>query len=101
MKFLVLPLSLAAGLVLLPGVSQAFEVYGEDANLSDGAAPFTGLNQGYVMPEFNGSSLAMPYISKDGGYSGHVSDYGNSIPIPGPGISLPSPAWASGPAFRR
>jgi hypothetical protein len=100
MKFLVLPLSLVAGLILLPCAVQAFEVYGEDASLADGGAPFSGLNQGYVMPEFKGSSLAMPYISKDSGYGGHVSDYGNSIPIPGPGISLPSPAWAYGPSFR-
>lgn len=101
MKRLVLPLSVAAGFVLLPFGAHAFEVYGEDASLADGSAPFTSLNKGYVMPEFTGSSLAMPYLSNSDSSGGHVSDYGNAIPIPGPGISLPSPAWAYGSAFRR
>jgi hypothetical protein len=100
MKRLVLPLCMAAGFVLLPYGAHAFEVYGEDATISDGAAPFTSLNQTFVLPEFKGNSLAMPYVGKDDG-SGQISEYGNAIPIPGPGISLPSPAWAYSPAFRR
>jgi len=100
MRRLVLPLCVAAGFVLLPYGAHAFEVYGEDASI-EGAAPFSGLNQGYVPPEFKGSSLAMPYISKGDSSGEHVSDYGNAIPIPGPGISLPSPAWAYGPSLRR
>ncbi|MGV1014509.1 MAG: hypothetical protein ACOYB4_06025 [Methyloceanibacter sp.] len=97
---LALVLCVAAGLAVAPYAAQAFEVQGQDASLSDGASQFNSLNQGYVLPEFKGHSLAMPFINNsDGG--GHVSDYGNAIPIPGPGISLPSPAWAYGPGFRR
>lgn len=99
MKRLVRPLCFAAGLALLPFGAQAFEIYGENAS-TEGAAPFTSLNQGYVLPEFQGYSLAMPYSSK-GDDGMHRSDYGNAIPIPGPGISMPSPAWASGPFFRQ
>jgi hypothetical protein len=41
-------------------------------------------------------SLAMPLSGKsDSG--GFVSSYGNSIPIPGPGIDMPAPAWALSP----
>jgi hypothetical protein len=41
----------------------------------------------------------MPYnsTSTDGGF---VSDYGNSIAIPAPGMSQPTPAWQSSPFFR-
>ena len=99
MKRLVRPLCVAAGLVLLPFGAHAFEVFGEDAS-TEGGAPFAGLNQGYVLPEFKGYSLAMPYSSKDSD-GAHISNYGNDIPIPGPGISLPTPAWASGPFFRQ
>ena len=97
---LALALCVAAGLAVAPYAAQAFEVQGEDASLSDGAAQFNNLNQTYTLPEFKGHSLAMPFIG-NGDSSGQVSDYGNAIPIPGPGISLPSPAWAYGPAFRR
>jgi hypothetical protein len=44
-----------------------------------------------------GSSLAMPYVGKS--ESDYVSDYGNAIPIPGPGIDRPSPAWAYSPRY--
>jgi hypothetical protein len=101
MRHLLRPLCVAAGLVLLPFGAQAFEVFGEDASISEGAAPFTSLNQGYVLPEFKGYSLAMPYSSSGDSAGMHYSDYGNAIPIPGPGISQPTPAWASSPFFRQ
>ena len=40
-----------------------------------------------------GSSLALPFIGNSDS-STHISDYGNSIAIPGPGIDTPAPAWA-------
>ena len=89
----------AAGLAPMPYAAQAFEIQNEGDKLSANGAEFTGLEQNYLSQEFKGHSLAMPYTSKNEDL-GHVSDYGNSIPIPGPGISLPSPAWAYTPAFR-
>jgi hypothetical protein len=93
---LVLVLCGAAGLALRPTCANAFEIVGQGDRLSsDSAAAFEALNQNYVPQEFKGSSLAMPYNAKPSSFlSGFVSDYGNSIPIPGPGIDQPAPAWA-------
>jgi hypothetical protein len=93
---LVLALCGAAGLALAPVSATAFEIQGENQDMPESAAEFHGLGPVYAMPEFQGSSLAMPF-NNSGGNSGHVSDYGNAIPIPGPGIDQPSPAWAAGP----
>jgi len=90
---LVLVLCGAIGLALLPARVSAFEIQGEDAELPKSAAEYHGLNPTYSLPRFEGSSLAMPYSSTDS-LEGHVSDYGNSIPIPGPGVDQPAPAWA-------
>jgi hypothetical protein len=90
---LVLVLCGAAGLALLPARASAFEIQGEDAEMPKSAAEYHGLNPTYTLPQFEGSSLAMPYSSSSS-FSGHISDYGNSIPIPAPGIDQPSPAWA-------
>jgi len=98
MKYLGLVFALcgAAGLALAPIGAAAFEIQGKDQDIPDSAAEFHGLGPVYALPEFQGSSLAMPY-SSSGGDGGHVSDYGNAIPIPGPGVDQPVPAWASGP----
>jgi hypothetical protein len=97
---LVLVLCGAVGLVLAPAGANAFEIQGEGQGAPDEAANFQGLPPVYTLPQFNGSSLAMPYNSSDSSFSGSFSDYGNDIPIPGPGIDQPSPAWASSPFFR-
>jgi len=93
---LIAALCAAAGLALAPVSANAFEIQGKDQDIPDSAAEFHGLAPAYTLPQFEGSSLAMPYSSSGSG-SGHVSDYGNSIPIPAPGISQPTPAWARGP----
>jgi hypothetical protein len=93
MKTLVRVLCGAAALALVPACASAFEIQSEGDRISESAAEFEGLTQTWVQPQFNGSSLAMPYNSKTDG-SSFVSDYGNSIPIPGPGIDQPAPAWA-------
>jgi hypothetical protein len=93
---LILALCGAAALALLPVGAQAFEIQGEDTEIPDSAAEFHGLAPVYTLPQFEGSSLAMPYTSSSND-SGFVSDYGNSIPIPAPGVSQPSPAWQSSP----
>ena len=100
MRKLVLVLCGAAGLALLPAGAQAFEIQGGGENMPGSAAEFHGLNPVYTLPQFEGSSLAMPYSSKTDSGSTSISDYGNSIPIPAPGISQPTPAWASSPFFR-
>jgi hypothetical protein len=101
MRYLGLVLVLCgAGLVAVPGSANAFEIQDGSAAASENGAEFTGLNT-FVLPEFKGSSLAMPY-SNSSESSGHISDYGNSIPIPAPGIDAPAPAWAYSPnAFSR
>ena len=98
---LVLVLCGAAGLALLPASANAFEIQGEGDKLPESPAEFHGLAPGYtVLPQFEGNSLAMPYNNSGTGYSGHVSDYGNSISIPAPGMSQPTPAYATSPFFR-
>jgi len=81
--------------------ASAFDIQGKNASLQDGAPagaqPFTSpvdqyLSQGYDYTK--GSSLALPYISNGDSSSGFVSDYGNMIAIPGPGVDKPAPAWA-------
>jgi len=94
---LVLVLCGAVGMALLPASAYAFEIQGGGPNDPDNVAKFESLNPAYVLPKFEGSSLAMPYSGSDTGFSGHISGYGNSIPIPAPGVSLPSPAWAAHP----
>lgn len=98
-RALVLALCGAASLALLPAGAQAFEIQGEDAELPQSPAEALGLNPVYTLPQFEGSSLAMPYASSPSD-AGFVSDYGNSIAIPAPGLSQPVPAWQSSPFFR-
>jgi len=93
---LILALCGAAGLALAPVSVNAFEIQGKDQDTPDSAAEFLGLGPVHSLPQFEGYSLAMPYNSTSG-ESGHVSDYGNAITIPAPGVSQPTPAWASGP----
>jgi len=94
---LVIALFGAASLALLPAGAQAFEIQGEDTDTPGSTAEALGLNPIYTLPKFEGSSLAMPYNSTSNDM-GFVSDYGNSIAIPVPGLSQPTPAWrSSGP----
>ncbi|MGH6864739.1 MAG: hypothetical protein ACREDO_00810 [Methyloceanibacter sp.] len=88
----------AVGLAYVPDSVQAFEIQGEDAKLPQTPAEFHGLGKDLPQPDFNGSSLAMPFSGDGDG--GQISDYGNSIPIPGPGIDAPAPAWSYRPSFR-
>jgi len=89
----------ASSLALMPISAHAFEIQGEDADIPKSAAEHLGLSPAYSLPQFEGSSLAMPFANSGEG-SGFASDYGNSIAIPAPGISQPTPAWRSGASFR-
>jgi hypothetical protein len=71
---------------------------GENASLQDGSTPFVSPHNQFINSDFTkGSSLALPYIGQAD--SAYISDYGNAIPIPGPGIDRPSPAWAYSPRY--
>ncbi len=100
---LVLVLCGVASFALLPGSAGAFEIQGAKPDQADPSAQFTQpqlVQPGsmFMNPDFKGYSLATPYSS--GSDSPFVSDYGNSISIPAPGVSQPTPAWALSPAFR-
>ena len=92
-------LAAAAGLAFAPVGAGAFEIQGQDAEIPTSTAEHLGLSPTDSMPQFEGSSLAMPFANNGEG-SGFASDYGNAIAIPAPGISQPTPAWRSGPFFR-
>jgi hypothetical protein len=75
--------------------AQAFEIQGEQASLEDAGAGFTSPNP-FLTPDLSkGSSLALPYIGKTD--SEFITDYGNAISIPAPGVDKPAPAWALTP----
>lgn len=94
MKYLGLALVLCS---LAAAPAQAFEIQGEKATLQDGGTAFTSpANQFLTQDYTQGSSLALPYIGKTD--SDFISDYGNAISIPGPGIDHPAPAWALRPS---
>ncbi|MGH6825123.1 hypothetical protein [Methyloceanibacter sp.] len=82
----------AAALIGTSGVARAFETQGSGDPI-DGKSLLASQS---LVQDFKAHSLAMPLAGKsDGG--GFVSSYGNSIPIPGPGIDTPAPAWALSP----
>ena len=99
MRAFYLALVAASSLALMPLSAGAFEIQGENAEIPRSSAEALGLSPNYSMPQFEGSSLAMPFAN-GGESSGFVSDYGNGIAIPAPGISQPTPAWQSGAFFR-
>lgn len=99
MRAFYLALVAASSVALMPLSASAFEIQGEDAEVPKSAAEQLGLTQAYTLPQFEGSSLAMPFAN-NGESSAFASDYGNGIAIPAPGISQPTPAWRSGPFFR-
>jgi hypothetical protein len=95
MKHLALVLVLcAAGLAAAPRTAYAFDIEGQNASLQDGSSHFASPSEQLFNPDYSkGSSLALPFIGNSDS-SMHISDYGNSIAIPGPGIDTPAPAWA-------
>ncbi|MDJ0514569.1 MAG: hypothetical protein QNJ62_14095 [Methyloceanibacter sp.] len=99
MRAFYLALVTASSLALMSLSAQAFEIQGENADIPRSAAEHLGLSPAYSMPQFEGSSLAMPFANGGEG-SGFATDYGNSIAIPAPGISQPTPAWRSGVSLR-
>jgi hypothetical protein len=92
---LVLALCGAAALIGAPGVASAFETQGSGDPI-DGQS-LLAQPQGFAQDYLKAHSLAMPLSGKSDGGGSFVSSYGNSIPIPGPGVDQPAPAWALSP----
>jgi hypothetical protein len=99
MKRLGLVLALCGAAALLPRSAHAFDIEGQNASLQDGTSHFAGSTDQLITPDYTkGSSLALPMIGQSDS-SNQISQYGNSIPIPGPGVD--APAWTySSPLFR-
>ena len=92
MKYLSLVLVLCGVASLAAAPARAFDIQGQNANLEDGVNHFSSPADPFLNPDYTkGSSLALPYIGSSD--SGFIPDYGNSIPIPGPGIDRAVPAW--------
>jgi hypothetical protein len=89
----VLALCGAAALVGAPGVARAFETQGSGDPIN--GQSLLAQPQSFAQ-DIKAHSLAMPLAGKSDS-SGFVSSYGNSIPIPAPGIDTPAPAWAMSP----
>ena len=99
MKYLSLVLVFCGMASLAATPARAFEIQGENASLKDDSNQFASPTDQFLTPDFTkGSSLALPFVGKSD--SAFMSDYGNSITIPGPGIDRAAPAWAYGSAFR-
>jgi hypothetical protein len=83
-----------AALAVASSPARAFDIQGQSASLQDGGTQFASPADQVLNPDFaKGSSLALPYVSRSDS-SSFISDYGNMIAIPGPGIDKPAPAWA-------
>lgn len=96
MKYLALVLVSCSVAALAVTPARAFDIQGQSASLQDGSNQFASPTDRFFNPDFDpkGSSLALPYNSKADTYSDFVSDYGNAIAIPAPGVDRPTPAWA-------
>jgi hypothetical protein len=99
MKYLSLVLALCGAAALLSGSAYAFGVEGQNASLDDGSHfSGTGTDPLFTADFTKGNSLALPMVGQSDS-SASIPQYGNSIPIPGPGVD--APAWTySSPLFR-
>ena len=88
----VLVLCGAAALFGTPGTACAFET--QDSGDPLDTKSLLAQPHSLMMQDFKGHSLTMPLSGKVDS-DGFVSNYGNSIAIPAPGIDQPTPAWAS------
>ena len=83
-----------AALAVASSPARAFDIQGQSASLQDGGTQFASPADQVLNPDFaKGSSLALPYVSRNDS-SSFISDYGNMIAIPAPGVDRPTPAWA-------
>ncbi len=90
---LVLVLSGLAGLAAAP--AYAFDIEGQNASLEDGVSHFTSPVEDFITSNGGARSLAMPLTGESDASDTHISDYGNAISIPGPGIDAPGWTYSS------
>lgn len=90
----------AACFAAAPGSAYAFDVEGENASLEDGVSQFATPVDDFIKSNGGARSLAMPLTGNSDWTDTHISEYGNSISIPGPGAE--APAWTySSPYFQK
>jgi hypothetical protein len=90
----------AACLIAASGSAYAFDIEGQDASLDDGSSHFATPVDDFIKSNGGARSLAMPLSGNSDWTDTHISQYGNSIAIPGP--EQQAPAWTySSPYFQR
>ncbi len=83
-----------AGLAAVPRAAYAFDIEGQNATLEDGVSHFTSPVEDFIKSNGGAQSLAMP-LTGESDSSAHISDYGNAISIPGPGVEAPGWSYSS------
>ena len=95
MKHLPFVLVLSGLVGLAAGPAYAFDIEGQNASLEDGGSHFTSPVEDFITSNGGARSLAMPLTGKSDASDTHISDYGNAISIPGPGIDAPGWTYSS------
>jgi hypothetical protein len=98
---LVLAVCSAACFVAASGSAYAFDIEGQNASLEDGSSHFSTPADDFIKANSGARSLAMPLASGESDWTdAHISQYGNAISIPAPGLE--APAWTySSPYFQK
>jgi len=91
---LVLMLGALAGLSAAP--AYAFDIEGQNASLEGGTTHFSSPVEDFITSSGGARSLAMPLTSSADSTDTHISEYGNSISIPGPALEAPAWSYSSG-----
>lgn len=91
---LVLMLGALAGLSAAP--AYAFDIEGQNASLEGGTTHFSSPVEDFITSSGGARSLAMPLTSSANSTDTHISEYGNSISIPGPALEAPAWSYSSG-----
>jgi len=92
---LVMAMCGAACLVAGSGSAYAFDVEGQNASPDDGANHFATPVDDFIKSNGEARSLAMPLSGNSDWTDSHISEYGNSIAIPAPGLEAPGWTYSS------
>ena len=97
MKHLPLVLVFGALACLAAAPAYAFDIEGQNASLEGATPHFSSPMQDFITSNGGAHSLAMPLTSSADSSGGtHISEYGNSISIPGPAYEAPAWSYSSG-----
>jgi hypothetical protein len=83
-----------AGLAAAP--AYAFDIEGQNSSLEGATPHFSSPMQDFITSNGGARSLAMPLTSSADSSDTHISEYGNSIAIPGPAYQAPAWSFSSG-----